>query len=173
MLKIGVLSDTHGYLDEKLLDFFKDCQEIWHAGDIGDPGVIEKLGKHKPVIAVYGNIDGNDIRIRFPENQRLIRDGLDIWMTHIGGYPGNYDRRIKQAIMENPPGIFISGHSHILKVMHDKSLGTLHINPGAAGFHGLHKVRTAVRFNIDTGTVRDLEVIELGPRSIKRSSAND
>jgi predicted phosphodiesterase len=117
---------------------------------------------------VYGNIDGQDIRIETRENQRMNRDGLDIWMTHTGGYPGNYDRRIRDGIKNNPPDLFISGHSHILKVMPDKKFGLLHINPGAAGYLGMHQVRTAIRYDIFEGKVRDLEIIELGPRSVRK-----
>lgn len=166
-MKIGVLSDTHGYLDDQLFGFFEPCDEIWHAGDIGKIEVLHALMEIKPVIAVYGNIDGQDIRIETQEHQRLNREGLDIWMTHIGGYPGNYDRRIRNAMSDDPPAIFISGHSHILKVMPDKKNGLLHINPGAAGYLGMHQVRTAVRFAISDGRAKDLEVIELGPRSIR------
>lgn len=165
-MKIGVLSDTHGYLDEKLFDFFNDCDEIWHAGDIGNKEVIAKLQNFRPLVAVYGNIDGSDVRIETRQHQRQFREGLDIWMTHIGGYPGNYDIRIRDEIRTNPPDLLITGHSHILKVMNDKKNGLLHINPGAAGFHGLHLVRTAVRFIIVNKKIKDLDVIELGPRSI-------
>lgn len=165
-MKIGILSDTHGYLDEKLFSFFKDCDEIWHAGDIGNPELLLRLQEFKPLVAVYGNIDGTDIRIQCKKNQRLNRAGIDIWMTHIGGYPGNYDRYIREEIRENPPKLFISGHSHILKIMPDKKLGLLHINPGAAGIHGLHKVRTAVRFEIREKRICNVDLIELGPRSL-------
>ena len=165
-MKIGILSDTHGYLDEKLFPFFEDCDEIWHAGDIGDPKLIANLQEFKPLVAVYGNIDGNNTRILCKKHQRLTREGVDIWMTHIGGYPGNYDRYVREDIQDNPPDLFISGHSHILKVMPDKKLGLLHINPGAAGIHGLHKVRTAVRFDILDSRICNLDVIELGPRSM-------
>jgi uncharacterized protein len=167
-MKIGVLSDTHGYLDEKLFDFFTDCDEIWHAGDIGSIEVVNKLQNFKPLVAVYGNIDGSEVRLVTRQHQRLSREGLDVWMTHIGGYPGNYDRRIRDEIRKNPPGIFITGHSHILKVMNDKQNGLLHINPGAAGFHGLHKVRTAARFIIYNKKIKDLDIIELGSRSIAK-----
>lgn len=162
---IGLLSDTHGSLDEQLFEFFSECDEVWHAGDIGNPMVLDALEKFKPVVAVYGNIDDHQLRVRTKEHQRLVRNGMEVWMTHIGGYPGNYDRRVWPQIISSPPGLFISGHSHILKVMHDKELGLLHINPGAAGYHGLHKVRTAVRFRIHEKRIQDLDVIELGPRS--------
>jgi len=167
-MKIGILSDTHGYLDEQLFGFFDTCDEIWHAGDIGKREVLYTLRDFKPVVAVYGNIDGHEIRIETREHQRLNREGLDIWMTHIGGYPGNYDRRIRDAIRNDPPGLFISGHSHILKVIPDKKNGLLHINPGAAGYIGMHQVRTAVRFDIASTRVTNLELLELGPRSIKK-----
>ena len=165
MFRIGVLSDTHGFFDQRISKYFRDCNEIWHAGDIGDPEVITQLRRISPVVAVHGNIDGYPVRSGFPPHQRETREGLDIWMTHIGGYPGNYDSRVKAEILSNPPGLFISGHSHILKVMPDKELGFLHINPGAAGRHGLHKVRTLVRFEIEKGRIGNLEVIELGKRS--------
>ncbi len=165
MYRIGVLSDTHAYLDPKLRDFFRDVDEIWHAGDIGSAFVSEELKSWKPLIAVFGNIDGQDLRQSYPKDQRHTREGLDIWMTHIGGYPGNYDPGIRNRLMTNPPGLFITGHSHILKVMNDKKLGLLHINPGAAGKYGFHKVRTAVRFSITDGRPGELDVIELGNRS--------
>ena len=170
MLRIGLLSDTHGYFDDRITEHFGSCDEIWHAGDIGDLEVITKLSRIAPVVAVYGNIDGSPIRSRYPRHQRLTREGVDMWMTHIGGYPGNYDARIKADILENPPGLFISGHSHILKVMHDKKLGILHMNPGSAGRNGLHKVRTLLRFEVDQGRVANVDVIELGERSSGRFS---
>jgi len=165
MLRIGLLSDTHGYFDDRINEYFGTCHEIWHAGDIGDLEIIRKLKRIASVVAVYGNIDGGTIRASFPVHQRQVREGMDIWMTHIGGYPGNYDPKIRQDMYENPPGLFISGHSHILKVMPDKKLGLLHMNPGAAGRHGLHKVRTLLRFEVDGGRVDQVDVIELGPRS--------
>jgi putative phosphoesterase len=165
MFRIGVLSDTHGFFDPRIATYFEECDEIWHAGDVGDYDVILKLNYIAPVIAVYGNIDGSSIRSRYPGHQRHFREGLDIWMTHIGGYPGNYDPRVKPAIFNNPPGLFISGHSHILKVIPDKKLGLLHINPGAAGRNGLHRVRTLVRFEVEDGRIGNLDVIELGARS--------
>ena len=168
MFRIGLLSDTHGVFDERIADHFHNCNEIWHAGDVGSLDVIKKLSRIAPVIAVYGNIDGREIRSRYPEFQRKVREGLDIWMTHIGGYPGNYDRRVKPEIFLNPPGLFISGHSHILKVMPDPREGFLHMNPGAAGSTGIHKVRTLIRFTINQGRVENADVIELGARSINR-----
>lgn len=165
MFRIGVLSDTHGFYDPRIAKYFEECDEIWHAGDVGGYDVILKLNDIAPVMAVYGNIDGSPIRSRYPGHQRHLREGLDIWMTHIGGYPGNYEHRVKPAIFNNPPGLFISGHSHILKVIPDKKLGFLHINPGAAGRNGLHKVRTLVRFEVEDGRIGNLDVIELGARS--------
>jgi putative phosphoesterase len=165
MLTIGVLSDTHGFFDPRIATHLDSCNEIWHAGDIGDYEIIVKLNRIAPVVAVHGNIDGSELRSRFPAHQRHMREGLDIWMTHIGGYPGKYDARVRPEISTDPPGLFISGHSHILKVMPDKRNGFLHINPGAAGRSGLHKVRTLVRFQIEKGRIDNLDVIELGPRS--------
>jgi len=162
MVKIGLLSDTHGYLDPRLPEYFGDCDEIWHAGDIGDIKVSQELSKFKPFKAVWGNIDGQDIRKIYPENLRFKSEGLEVWIKHIGGYPGKYDRSVRNDIIAGPPGLFISGHSHILKVMFDKKLDLLHINPGAAGKTGLHRMRTAVRFTIENMKVKDLEVIELG-----------
>ncbi len=170
MFRIGVLSDTHGFFDSKIAEYFGQCDEIWHAGDIGDYNVILKLNLIAPVVAVFGNIDGTPIRSRYPGHQRQKREELDIWMTHIGGYPGNYDRRVKPEIFTNPPGLFISGHSHILKVIHDKKNGFLHINPGAAGRNGMHKVRTLVRFEVAQGRIGNLDVIELGTRSSAKIS---
>lgn len=168
MLRIGLLSDTHGFCDPRIAEHFGDCHEIWHAGDIGDPEVISRLERIAPVMAVYGNIDGTPIRSRYPGHQRHIREGVDIWMTHIGGYPGNYDRRIRDQLQENPPRLFISGHSHILKVMPDKKLGLLHMNPGSAGRSGLHQVRTLIRFEVEQGRIGPVDVIELGERSSGR-----
>jgi putative phosphoesterase len=162
MVKIGLLSDTHGYLDPRLLEYFRDCDEIWHAGDIGHIKVSEELSGFKPFRAVWGNIDGQDIRQIYPENLRFKSGGMEVWIKHIGGYPGKYDRSLRSDIIASPPKLFISGHSHILKVMFDKKLDLLHINPGAAGKTGLHRMRTVVRFTIDNMKVKDLEVIELG-----------
>ena len=160
-MKVGLVSDTHGFIDERLLDFFKDTQEIWHAGDVGDYSVIEKLEKIKPVKAVYGNIDGQDIRIQFSEHNRFRIEDTDVWITHIGGYPGRYDRNVYHEIRSNPPDIFISGHSHILKVMYDEKINCLHINPGAYGKSGSHAVRTAVRFEIHSSDIKKLEILEV------------
>jgi hypothetical protein len=161
MVKIGLVSDTHGSLDDKLLDFFKEVDEIWHAGDIGSMEVIKTLSERKKLRAVFGNIDDSHIRNLLPEHERFIIDGLDVWITHIGGYPGRYDKKVKALIYSNPPKLFISGHSHILKVMFDDRLNCLHINPGAYGKSGMHVVRTAVRFEIDAGNIKNLEVLEV------------
>jgi len=164
MKKIGLLSDTHGYFNPKLIKFFADCDEIWHAGDIGSLEVIKAIEKLKPLRAVYGNIDGMEIRRSFSENLRFRCEDCDVWITHIGGYPNHYDRRVRDEIKVNPPDLFISGHSHILKVMYDKTLDLLHINPGSAGKTGLHHIMTAVRFSLAGNKVKELEVIELGER---------
>ena len=160
MKRIGLLSDTHAYWDERYLKYFDTCDEIWHAGDIGSLEVAERLAAFRPLRAVYGNIDGQDLRIRFPEINRFQLEGTDVLIKHIGGYPGKYDPSIRKTLMTQPPKLFISGHSHILKVKYDSSLGLLHINPGAAGKYGFHKVRTLVRFSIENGNFSDLEVIE-------------
>lgn len=164
MTKIGLLSDTHGVVDSKIPDFFKNCNEIWHAGDIGNYGVIETLKEIAIVRAVYGNIDGTAIRNIFPEHNRFMCENVDVWITHIGGYPNRYDRNVKPQIFDNPPQLFISGHSHILKVMYDKKLELLHINPGAAGNSGMHHVKTAIRFIIDRKEIKDLEILEMPRR---------
>ena len=161
MTRIGLLSDTHGYWDERYLKYFEPCDQIWHAGDIGSMEIVERLEAFRPLKAVYGNIDGQDMRRLFPEIARFTVDGADVLMKHIGGYPGKYDASIRSTLFANPPRLFISGHSHILKVKYDKSLNLLHINPGAAGIYGFHTVRTLVRFCIDNGSFSDLEVLEL------------
>lgn len=161
MTRIGLLSDTHGYWDERYLKYFDPCDQIWHAGDIGSMEVAERLAAFRPLKAVYGNIDGQDIRHTFPETAGFTVDGADVLMKHIGGYPGKYDPSIRSVLFANLPKLFISGHSHILKVKYDQTLGLLHINPGAAGIYGFHTVRTLVRFSIDNGNFSDLEVIEL------------
>ncbi|MDR0962907.1 MAG: metallophosphatase family protein [Mediterranea sp.] len=161
MTKIGLLSDTHGYWDDKYLHYFEACDEIWHAGDIGSVELADRLAAFRPLRAVYGNIDGTNLRRRYPQINRFTVDGAEVLMKHIGGYPGNYDASIRGTLLVHPPRLFVSGHSHILKVKYDRTLDMLHINPGAAGQQGFHKVRTLVRFAIDKGTFHDLEVIEL------------
>ena len=164
MKRIGLISDTHSYLDQSIFQYFEECDEVWHAGDIGSLEVAERLEEFRPFRAVFGNIDGPDIRRRFPENLRFDCEGVDVFITHIGGYPGRYSKRVRELIQKKPPRLFICGHSHILKVMPDKRHGLLHINPGAAGQQGFHKVRTILRFTLDDGDIRDLQVIELGLR---------
>ncbi len=165
MKKILLLSDTHSYIDDQILKFVKLADEVWHAGDIGDLAVTDTLKKHKPLRAVYGNIDDKNARAEFPLDNRFELEGVSIWITHIGGYPGKYNQRIREQLHLNPPTIFICGHSHILKIQYDEKLQLLHINPGAAGKHGFHKVRTMVRFEIDNGNIKNMEVIELSKRS--------
>lgn len=162
MKRIGLLSDTHAYWDDRYLHYFKDCDEIWHAGDIGSISIIEELQKTgKEIRAVYGNIDGQDIRGIFPLHNRFTIENVPVWITHIGGYPTKYNPSIVAELKKNPPMLFICGHSHITKVMYDKSLRMLHINPGAAGKQGFHAVRTLIRFVIEKDTIKELEVIEL------------
>lgn len=161
MKRIGLLSDTHSFWDAKYEKYFKDCDEIWHAGDIGSTDIADRLAAIAPLRAVYGNIDGGDLRLRFTEKYRFKCEEVDVLIKHIGGYPGRYDASVRGMLFARPPKLFISGHSHILKVMYDKTLDCLHINPGAAGQSGFHKVRTLVRFVIDGAEIRDLEVIEL------------
>ena len=164
MKRIGILSDTHAHWDERYATHFADCDEIWHAGDIGSIEVLERLEALKPVRAVYGNIDGQPIRIRTAQHQRFNIEDVDVWITHIGGYPGKYAREVIPEIFRHPPKLFISGHSHITKVMYDKTLDCLHINPGAAGLYGFHKARTLVKLTIDNGTFSDMEIIELAEK---------
>lgn len=164
-MKIGLISDTHAFLDERIGHFFTSCDEIWHAGDIGSEEVISGLEKIAPVVAVHGNIDGGALKVSYPEHQRFQREGFDIWITHIGGYPKRYDKRVYETIYKHPPDIFICGHSHIVKVIRDQKLGLLHINPGAAGKYGFHKVRTIARMIIKDKKISDLEVIELGSKT--------
>lgn len=164
MVRIGLISDTHGFLDESVFRHFEQCDEIWHAGDFGNIELADRLAAFKPLRGVYGNIDGKDIRSIYPENLKFNCEEVKVWMTHIGGYPGKYDPKIKAEINQNPPDLFISGHSHILKVMFDQKLRCLHLNPGAAGKEGWHKVRTLLRFCISGEKIHTLEAIELGIR---------
>ena len=164
MKKILLLSDTHSHIDNTILKYVKQADEIWHAGDIGDLSVTDTLKKHKPLRAVFGNIDDDKARMEFPLHNRFMCENVDVWITHIGGYPGKYNPNIKDEIINNPPKLFISGHSHILKVMMDKKNNFLHMNPGACGIHGFHQVRTMLRFVIDGDKIKDLEVIEIGKK---------
>ncbi len=167
MLKIGLLSDTHGWLNPRILTHFQSVDQIWHAGDIGSYNVIEQLQTLAPVKAVYGNIDGAEMRREYPEIMEFTVEGVSVLMTHIGGYPGKYAPAVKHRIYANPPRLFVCGHSHILKVINDKSLGLLHLNPGAAGRYGFHNVATVLRFNIDREQISDLEVIEFNKNSVE------
>jgi uncharacterized protein len=160
MKKIGLLSDTHGNIYPGIFKFFDKCDEIWHAGDFGNTETALALSSFRFLRGVYGNIDGHELRLEFPMHQRFMCEEIDVWMTHIGGYPGHYDRRVKPEISVNPPDLFITGHSHILKVIYDKKNGFLHINPGAAGNKGFHKVITAIRFNVEQKRISDLEILE-------------
>lgn len=160
MVKIGLLSDTHGHVDAKMLKFFDSVHEIWHAGDIGSIEVVKTLRAQKPVKAVYGNIDDQGMRMEFPLIQNFTIENVTVFMTHIGGYPGNYASGIKTQLEQIKPNLFIAGHSHILKVMFDKKYNCLFMNPGAAGISGFHQVRTMLRFTINGSNISDLEVWE-------------
>lgn len=161
MTKIGLISDTHGYLDDSVFKHFKDVDEIWHAGDFGTIELADKLAAFKPLRGVYGNIDDKDVRLQYPEDLRFMCEDVDVWMTHIGGYPDKYSPRVKGIIYTKPPQLFITGHSHILKVMFDKKINCLYINPGAAGKQGWHRTQTLIRFCISAEKIHTLEVIEL------------
>jgi uncharacterized protein len=164
-MKIGLISDTHGYLDETVFEHFKNCDEIWHAGDIGSVEIIEKLQKFKPTRLVFGNIDSKEIQWQVPENQRFMIEGFDVWITHIGGSPPNYNPTTKKVFRDNPPEIFVCGHSHILRVMRDEKLNNMiYLNPGAAGREGFHKMRTLLRFELSNKKITNFEVVELGKR---------
>lgn len=160
MTKIGLLSDTHGYLHPAIFNFFAGCDEIWHAGDIGNFETASRLAAFKPLRAVYGNIDGAEVRSVYPRYQLFRCEDMKVVMTHIGGYPGRYDKDAKETIKREKPGIFISGHSHILKVIYDKQHQLLHLNPGAAGKYGIHTVITFLRFEIDRNDIRNMEIFE-------------
>lgn len=165
-MKIGILSDTHGWLDKRILHHFKDCDEIWHAGDVGSIDIINELQAFKPIIGVYGNIDNHEIRTVFPEFKMIKREGVNILITHIAGTPKRYSKAVSNKLKEVIPNILVCGHSHILKVMADRqNYNMLYINPGAAGNHGFHKVRTIIRFEINQGKIEKMEVIELEKRS--------
>lgn len=164
MKKILLLSDTHSHIDDRILAYVAEADEVWHAGDIGDFKVTDAIQKLKPLRAVYGNIDNAEIRKEFPLHNRFEIEGIKVWMTHIGGYPGKYNPAIREEIKQDPPRLFICGHSHILKVMPDRNLKLIHMNPGACGIYGFHQIRTMLRFQIDQGKIENLEVIELGKR---------
>lgn len=162
--KILLLSDTHSHIDDTILKYVRQADELWHAGDIGDLNVTDTLKSLKPLRAVYGNIDDDKARMEFPLNNRFLCEDVDVWITHIGGYPGKYNQNIRTEIQNNPPKLFICGHSHILKVQFDKTLNLLHINPGACGIYGFHQVRTMLRFEIDGDKIQNLEIIEIGKK---------
>ena len=165
MKRIGLISDTHGYVNPKIYTHFDECDEIWHAGDFGTIDVSIELEAFKPLRGVYGNVDGDSVRRVHPLDQRFELEGVNVFMTHIGGYPGRLERRVREEFKENPADLYICGHSHILKIMRDpKHNNLLHINPGAAGNQGFHKVCTLVRLTLDSGVIRDVQTIELGHR---------
>lgn len=161
---IGLLSDTHGWIHPRLFEYFSNCDEVWHAGDIGNIETADRLASFKPLRAVYGNIDDARVRIVYPEDLRFCIQGVSVWMTHIGGTPGHYNKRIRGMIYESSVNLFICGHSHIARIMYDNKGGFLYVNPGAAGYTGFHKFMTAVRFSIDDNRIHDMEMIELGER---------
>ena len=164
MKKILLLSDTHSHIDDTILKYVHQADEVWHAGDIGDMIVTDTIKTLKPLRAVYGNIDDDKARIEFPLNNRFYCEDVDVWITHIGGYPGKYNQSIRTEIQNNPPKLFICGHSHILKVQFDKNLNLLHMNPGASGIYGFHQVRTMLRFEIDGDKIQNLEIVEIGKK---------
>jgi putative phosphoesterase len=164
MTRIGLISDTHSYLDEAVFKHFADRDEIWHAGDFGTLELADQLAAFKPLKGVYGNIDDKDVRLVYPEHLRFKCEEVDVWMTHIGGYPDRYSANVKPEIYTNPPQLFITGHSHILKVIFDKKINCLHLNPGAAGKQGWHKVRTLMKFDINGNKIENLNVVELSGR---------
>jgi len=166
MTRIGLISDTHSYLDEAVFKHFENCDEIWHAGDFGTAVIADRLNQFKPLRGVYGNIDGNDIRSLYRQKLVWNCEDVKIYMTHIGGHPNKYAPGIKQDLLSNAARLFISGHSHILKIIYDDKINCLHMNPGAAGNQGWHKIRTIVRFAIDGSNIKDCEVIELGRRGV-------
>lgn len=164
MKRIGLLSDTHHFLDEQVFTYFEPCDEIWHAGDFGTIEIAERLQAFRPLTGVYGNIDGRDVRSVYPEQKRWRCEEVEVLMIHIGGYPGRYAPGVKKLLTDHPARLFISGHSHIPRVQNDPALGCLHMNPGAAGKQGWHKVRTILRFAIDGAVIKDCELIELGKK---------
>ena len=163
-MRIGLISDTHGFLDPAVATYFAECDEIWHGGDLGSMEVLNRLRAIRPLRAVYGNVDGPELRSVLDEDLQWDCEGIRVYMTHIGGYPGRYDRRARKELMLRKPGLFICGHSHIMRVMRDQALGLVHLNPGAAGKQGWHKVRTLLRFTVTAGQVSGVEAVELGPR---------
>ncbi len=169
-MKVGLISDTHGFLDKKVFHYFKEVDEIWHAGDIGTEDILSKLLEFKPTIAVWGNIDGGKLRVSCKEGEIFERGGVRVLITHIAGKPPRYNREVLSLVKKYQPKLLVCGHSHILKVMPDKENDLLFMNPGAAGRHGFHKVRTLLRFELVDSEIKNLEVVELGPRSEKLAS---
>lgn len=164
-MRIGLLSDTHSYLDPRVFEYFKNADEIWHAGDIGNASVADELAKFKPFKAVYGNIDDKNLQARFPEDLWMECEGVSVWMTHIGGAPPNYNPRVKKILKGRIPQLFICGHSHILRIKRDANFNNmLYLNPGAAGNHGFHAIKTLVRFELTNSEIKNMEVVELGKR---------
>ena len=164
MIRIGLISDTHGFLDEAVFKHFENCDEIWHAGDFGNEELANRLKDKKSLKGVYGNIDGQDIRVEYPEQLVFMCEEVKVMMRHIGGSPPKYNPETRKELAIHKPKLFISGHSHILKVIYDDKINCLHINPGAAGKQGWHKIRTIIRFSIDGPDIKNCEVIELGKR---------
>lgn len=171
MKKILLISDTHGHLDQKIQKYINGVDQVWHAGDIGYTAITDFISGLKPLKAVYGNVDGHQLRSQFPENQIFSCEGVKVLMTHIGGYPGRYNPRVRKLILEHKPQLYVCGHSHILKVMHDRKNELLHMNPGACGIQGFHKFRTLLRFELNQGKIQNVEAIELGIRG--KLNAND
>ena len=164
MIRIGLISDTHGFLDEAVFKYFENCDEVWHAGDFGNEELAKRLKEKKRLKGVYGNIDGQDIRVEYPEQLVFMCEEVKVMMRHIGGSPPKYNPETRKELSIHKPKLFISGHSHILKVIYDDKINCLHINPGAAGKQGWHKIRTIIRFSIDGPDIKNCEVIELGKR---------
>lgn len=167
MKRICLISDTHCHIAPDMVKYLEDCDEIWHAGDIGNIETADTLSKIKPLRAVFGNIDDHTVRSIYPQDNRFVCEGMDVLMTHIGGYPGRYEQRIREILKKSTPGLLICGHSHILKVIYDKQYGMLHLNPGAAGISGFHKMRTLLRFALDSGEIRDLSIVEMGKKHVQ------
>lgn len=166
MTRIGLMSDTHGYLDPRVLEAFADCDEVWHAGDLGTAEVADQVEAVKPFKAVWGNIDGPELRHRYPEELRWECEGVKVWMLHITGHPGRWSKGLPARLKSDPPGILIGGHSHILKIVRDPKLGLLFLNPGACGNHGFHEMRTVLRFELEAGKPKNMQIVELGRRGM-------
>ena len=164
MVKIGLISDSHGYIGKDAWKYLEECDEVWHAGDVGDLVTLQALENLSASRVVYGNIDGSEIRLSCPRDLLFEVEGVKVFMTHIGGYPGRYNKRVYEILRNQNPDLFICGHSHILKIIRDKNLDLIHMNPGAIGFKGFHKFRTLITFNLDQGSISEVKAIDLGPR---------